>query len=264
MSRLPWTWPSRLRMILPHAALAAVLAGIMVLPQPVCADGSVVVTPGDSLDAATLEDLVRRSLPGPEGGEWSIRIVQPGLPLFNPAAEPLSITVALDEAKPMEGGRGPERVNGWLRATDARGHGARLRLVAELQVLETIPVPLRPLAAGMVAAPELFGEAAWPRSRLEDDVIRSLDELAGLELARRLPAGRPIRRAALRAARAIHRGEPVRIVFVDRGLQLTVTGHALEDAAVGELGRAINTTTNRQVQGRVVAPGEIVIGGSGP
>jgi flagella basal body P-ring formation protein FlgA len=262
MSRQPRTWRSRTRMTLRDAALAAALACAAIVAQPALASQAIVVAPGEALDAAALEDLVRPGLPDPDDGGWSIRIIQPGLPLFNPAAEPLSITASLDGDFPVDGS-GPARVNGWLRVTDARGHAARLRLVAELQVLETIPVPLHPLAVGTVAAHELFGAAAWPRSRLEGDVIRSLDELAGMELARRLPAGRPIRRAALRAARAIHRGEPVRIVFVDRGLQLTVTGQALEDAAVGEPGRAINTTTNRQVQGRVAAPGEIVVGGSG-
>lgn len=263
MSRQSWAWCRRGRLALLGAAIEMAIACSGVASKPASAGEAVVVAPGAALDAAMLEDLLRHGLAAPDQGEWSIRIVQPVLPLSNPAAEPLSITVDLDEALRVDGGAAGERANGWLRVTDARGHVARLRFTADLHVLETVPVPLRPLTVGTVPLPDLFGQATWPRSRLEEDVVRSLDEMAGMELARRLPAGRPIRRSALRAARAIHRGEPVRIIFVDGGLQLTVTGQALEDAAVGELGRAINPATNRQVQGRVAAPGEITIGDPG-
>jgi flagella basal body P-ring formation protein FlgA len=123
-----------------------------------------------------------------------------------------------------------------------------------------VPVPLQALAAGTAPEADMFGEAAWPRQRVDDQLVRSLDEIVGTRLARRLPPGRPVPRSALRAPWAVHRDEAVRITFVRGGLRLTVTGYALEDAAMGEAARAINTASERQVRGRVTAPSEITIG----
>jgi flagella basal body P-ring formation protein FlgA len=227
---------------------------------PAAGGGAVLVAPGASLDIGSVLAMIRQDLPPPEEGAWDIRILQPTLPLTNPAAEPLSVALAQD------GGTGPDpsaavtRTGGALLVTDGSGRTARLPFSAELHAMVMVPVPLRALAADTALEAEMFGEAAWPRQRVDDQMVRSLGEIVGARLARRLPPGRPIPRSALQAPWAVHRDEPVRITFVRGGLRLTVTGHAQEDAAVGELARAINAVSERQVRGRVTAPGEITIG----
>lgn len=227
---------------------------------PAAGSEAVLVAPGASLDAGSVLAMIRQDLPPPEEGAWDIRILQPTLPLTNPAAEPLSVALAPD------GGAGPDpsaavtRTEGTLLVTDRSGRTARLPFSAELRAMVMVPVPLRTLAAGTAPEAEMFGEAAWPRQRVDDQLVRSLDEIIGTRLARRLPPGRPVPRSALQAPWAVHRDEPVRITFVRGGLRLTVTGYAQEDAAVGELARAINAASERQVRGQVTAPGEITIG----
>lgn len=133
-------------------------------------------------------------------------------------------------------------------------------MVAVLDEVVTVPVPVEALPAGALVTPERFRMVPWPLQRLDPDALRSLAELDGMEAVRRLPAGRPVLRNGLQQPRMVRRGEPVRISFVRGGLRLSVTGTALDDGALGATVRASNLTSARQVQGRVVAAGEIVIG----
>lgn len=220
----------------------------------------VMVAPGASLDAGTLGEMIKQDLPLPGEGVWSVRILEPFLPLTNPTAASVSVTMAEDGRAAIDPDAPVARIAGRLQVTDAAGHTAPLGFVAELRAMVTIPVPRRPVLAGLAPEASMFEEAYWPRERLDDGIVRSVDEMVGTETARRLPAGRPVLRAALQAPRAVRRGEPVLLTFTKGGLRLTMAGHALEDAALGELVRADNAMSGRQVRGRVRAPGQIMLG----
>lgn len=54
---------------------------------------------------------------------------------------------------------------------------------------------------------------------------------------------------------AIHRGEPVTLVYEAPGIQLSMRTRALEDGAVGQGVRLLNTVSNRTIDAVVTGPG---------
>jgi len=54
---------------------------------------------------------------------------------------------------------------------------------------------------------------------------------------------------------AIHRGEPVMLVYEAPGMQLSMRTRALEDGAVGQSVRLLNTVSNRTIDAVVTGPG---------
>ena len=55
---------------------------------------------------------------------------------------------------------------------------------------------------------------------------------------------------------AVRRGETVTLVYAAPGLALSMRARALEDGAVGDSIRFLNTSSNRQIDGVVTAPGQ--------
>lgn len=56
-------------------------------------------------------------------------------------------------------------------------------------------------------------------------------------------------------AAAVHRGEPVLLVYEAPGVQLSMRTRALEDGAVGDGIRLLNTASNRTIDAVVTGPG---------
>ena len=54
---------------------------------------------------------------------------------------------------------------------------------------------------------------------------------------------------------AVHRGEPVLLVYEAPGIQLSMRTRALEDAGVGDSVRLLNTASNRTIDAVVTGPG---------
>ena len=227
---------------------------------PVLAGETVVVAPGAALDATALEDLVRRQIAPPSDGSWAVAIVAPSLPLNNATTAPVTIELVEDPQSPIDTGSSADRVQGWLRVIEGGRPVARIPLTADLQPVVTVPVPIRALASGTVLDPTMFKDVAWPRAKLDDGILLDLANVDGSEAARRLPAGRPVPQSALQAPRLVHRGDLVMITFSRGDLRLTMTGKALEDAALGEPVQVTNPASGRHVQGRVTASGEILVG----
>jgi flagella basal body P-ring formation protein FlgA len=54
---------------------------------------------------------------------------------------------------------------------------------------------------------------------------------------------------------AVHRGEPVLLVYEAPGMQLSMRTRALTDGAVGQSVRLLNTASNRTIDAVVTGPG---------
>ena len=235
-----------------------------VLAVPAMAGETLTVEPGSALTASMLEELIQRELGPPGEGSWTVRIVEPALPLSNSTSSSMEIRIGTYRGFDASPDAARTRIEGDLDVRGTLGASAHLGFAAELRAMVAVPVPLRPIAIGSPIDPSMLGTIDVPRDRLDDDAVRSTEELGHYEVAKRLSAGRAILRSSLQAPRAVRRGEPLLISFVRGGLRLTVTGKALEDAALGETVRASNPASSREVQGVVVAPGEVVIGTPAP
>jgi flagella basal body P-ring formation protein FlgA len=61
----------------------------------------------------------------------------------------------------------------------------------------------------------------------------------------------------------VARGRPVQLVYTRPGLQLRALGVAQADGALGEVVRVVNLDSRQQLQGVVVGPDQVALGGAG-
>lgn len=117
-----------------------------------------------------------------------------------------------------------------------------------------------PVLARTVERGEVLSRADFETARVLPTVARnalSPAEAAGLEAARRLNAGAPVRAGDLVSARVVRRGEAVTISLVSGALRITAAGRALGDAGRGDPVRVMSLATNRTLEGVALAAGEV-------
>ena len=88
-------------------------------------------------------------------------------------------------------------------------------------------------------------------------------QLVGAEARRPLQAGRVVSERDLQAPRLVLRGQTVRLTYAKPGLRLSALGIAQTDGALGDLVRVVNLDSRRQLQGVVVGPDQVALGGNG-
>ncbi|MDY6920608.1 MAG: flagellar basal body P-ring formation chaperone FlgA [Pseudomonadota bacterium] len=96
-------------------------------------------------------------------------------------------------------------------------------------------------------------------SRLYAGYFTALEELDGFVTRRPVRADQVMSPALVDPAQMINRGERVVIVAERPGLSIRTTGEAMEDGAFGELIRVRNPSSNKVVEGRITAPGQIKV-----
>lgn len=112
--------------------------------------------------------------------------------------------------------------------------------------ISTLPVPLLSAlasAAGLEWTP--------PQGLAEVRVVRPGGARATVAAASLTPVNALTRVSDA----AVRRNEPVTLVYQTGGVSLTLRGRALEDAAVGQPVRVLNTASNRTIDAIVTGPG---------
>lgn len=84
-----------------------------------------------------------------------------------------------------------------------------------------------------------------------------LDEVVGLAAKRRIRAGQTITPALIEQAMAVRRGQPVRIVASNDGIEASTSGEALGDGQPGDVIRVRNTRSGKVIDAKVVSPGVV-------
>lgn len=87
----------------------------------------------------------------------------------------------------------------------------------------------------------------------------TIDQAAGMEATRNLPAGTVVRQGDLMRPQMVRRGEPVTIRIVSGPLIITASGRALAGGSQGEAVRVVANATNRTLDGVVEASGSVRI-----
>jgi flagella basal body P-ring formation protein FlgA len=134
----------------------------------------------------------------------------------------------------------------------ASGPTVASRLVAG-SVYETIQLPVlaRPIAPGEVIQ---VADLDWLPVRLDriaGNAATDPKQLVGMTARRPLRAGQMLRLSDVMMAAAIHRGSVVTLIVETENMTLTAQGRALEDAAIGQPVRVVNTNSNKQLTGVV-------------
>jgi flagella basal body P-ring formation protein FlgA len=146
-------------------------------------------------------------------------------------------------------------------------------LLAALACTALAPAAAAQTAAATVDTPvlsravdkgQLLSEADFTLAPLSAGAARgavAVAEASGMEAARRLQAGAPVRATDIIRPQLVRRGEPVTITVVDGGLRITAQGRALSNGAAGDLVRVVNLSSSRTLDGIVEKAGVVRISG---
>jgi len=89
------------------------------------------------------------------------------------------------------------------------------------------------------------------------DAVPSAREVTGLELKRRVYAGRPLSTHDIGPRSAVRANTNVTVLWRTGALSLELQGRAMEDGAIGDEVRVLNPASLRTIRGTVVGDGMI-------
>lgn|SRR3990167_4338596 len=89
--------------------------------------------------------------------------------------------------------------------------------------------------------------------------FQAREELIGFMTKRTISAGQIITPLQVDPARLVSKGENVAITAESSGIVIRTSGVALTDGAMGDLIQVRNAKSNKVVEGRIVAPGQIKV-----
>lgn len=118
----------------------------------------------------------------------------------------------------------------------------------------------RSLAANEIIQPE---DVAWTPVQAHlapSGGPQDANEVIGLSPRRALRAGQALSLRDLTTPVVIARNDMVEVLYQDNGIELTITGRALRQAAVGEVVQITNIQSNRTIEAVAVAPGRALAG----
>jgi flagellar basal body P-ring formation protein FlgA len=127
--------------------------------------------------------------------------------------------------------------------------------------IETVEAAIvaRPLGRGeVVKASDILIERR-PKAEIRGDVVKTIDDVAGLATRRALRTGEPLRTVDLIKPEIVQRNQAVTIVYEAPGLFLTIRGKAIEAGAEGDVINVLNIQSKRTVQGTVTGPGQVTM-----
>ena len=164
--------------------------------------------------------------------------------------EPLS---ALEPATGLRGGRISIRVS--CKGPRPWSVYVMASVKSEVQVVITT----RAMARGEVLLPEDISEKTVLRAPAIQPLLRQTEEALGNALKRSIGEGVELSAAMLKKPTIIRSGEHTLIMAEAGGLQVRVTGKALQHGVVGEIIRVLNLSSKKTVRGRVEADGTITV-----
>lgn len=194
-----------------------------------------------------------------EDAAFDVRLDQPRLPLANHSGFATEIAV---EALRYEADSG--RFSAQLVGTIDDQVRFRLPASGRAHGLLELPVLARRIAPG-----EQIGAADvdWmmvSSGRLRATSLTEARQLIGSEARRPLLPGRVLSARDVQPPRLVQRGRAVELIYARPGLQLRALGVAQGDGALGELVQVVNPDSQQRLQGLVVGPDRVALGGTLP
>lgn len=133
---------------------------------------------------------------------------------------------------------------------------ARLRPGQTVNML----VYARNLAAGDIVQPQ---DLIWIQAQAQlapGDAASDADQAIGLSARRPLRQGSAVAAHDLAAPIVVRRDELITVAYVTDGVELTIQGKAMADAAVGQAVEVINLQSKKSISAVAVEPGRAVTG----
>jgi flagella basal body P-ring formation protein FlgA len=133
-------------------------------------------------------------------------------------------------------------------------------LSATVRVFDQVQVASRPLPRGTILSAADLRSERQDLTTLSGGYETSSARVVGKQLQRPLRAGEVIPSRALSSALVIKRGEQVSILARQGGMEVASSGIALHNAAMGERLQVRNRSSQKLIEGTVIAAHKIEIG----
>ena len=118
----------------------------------------------------------------------------------------------------------------------------------------------RSLSAGDIIQPEDLMWTAVQAHVAPAGAPQDAAEIIGLAARRPLRAGQTIMARDVAAPQVIARNDMVEVLYQDQGIELTITGRAQRQAALGEPVSILNLQSNRTIEAVAIGPGRALAG----
>jgi flagella basal body P-ring formation protein FlgA len=144
-----------------------------------------------------------------------------------------------------------------VRCQGQRPWGIYVPVVIESEI-QTLRLN-RSIARGSILTDRDISVEVSQRAPSDKPLITNLTEVVGLAAKRALPSGTELTHVMLEQPLIIKRGQHTLITAGRTGLDVQMTGKALQDGAIGEFIRVQNLSSKRTIQGQVQQDGSVVI-----
>jgi flagella basal body P-ring formation protein FlgA len=146
-----------------------------------------------------------------------------------------------------------------FRAPADEPRADRIRVAGRAHSMMDIPVFTRRMMPNEVVR---ASDLTWVKMRsgpMLANNVTMLEDVLGKTPKRMIQAGAPIRQADVGPFTLVQRNESVTVTLRTKSMTLTVQGKALDDGVEGQTIRVQNPKSNRTLEGRVTAPGEVTV-----
>lgn len=234
-------------LVLAPALLGPGRAGALELPVPAAADGVVRVAP--ELVRGLLENYLAARAEVLPAARVGFKTIEPVRPFDLPAG------VASCEITPTDPAIIGSRRFSLIFRVDGRVQ-ANLALRTELEALAPVVVVAGDLPRGAVLSEKDLRLAERDISNLREP-YREVAPLVGKGARRALKSGEVLQKGVLATLPVVRRGEAVTMTVRSGDLLLSASGAALENGGLGEMIRVRNSSSQKEVAGRVTGPGKV-------
>lgn len=136
---------------------------------------------------------------------------------------------------------------------------ATLTISGRAYAMVEVPVLKQRMAPGDTITEADIDWISMPSDRVASGIVTELADLAGKTPRRPIKPQQPVRNTDLVDAVAVARGSLVTVMLDGANMSLTVQGKALQNGAVGDTVRVVNTMSNRTLDAVVVSPSRVAV-----
>lgn len=129
----------------------------------------------------------------------------------------------------------------------------------EIKAFDEVVITTRPISRGALVQRDQVTIEEQNVASLHQGYYRDISSVVGTIAKRSIPGNRVLNPGKLSPPRIVNKGERVTIVASSGSVNIRATGEALSDGVLGQLVQVRNTSSNRVIEGRVTAAGQISV-----
>jgi flagella basal body P-ring formation protein FlgA len=169
---------------------------------------------------------------------------------------PVEIAVKPLSSRPMRGA-GLVRVELKVKGATCR----TLTVTVDTRIYRRVLVALRAIRRGELLGEEVLEQEERDVTLLKDGCYAELDQVRGMQARRPINAGAVLTHLHSQSVPLVRQGDPVELVVVGGGMELSAPGVALQDGGAGVRIRVKNQESGKILHGEVLAAGVVRLGG---